>query len=738
MSALRDALLAAIAGLFLPGIVCVSIGLGVVGANLEEIRALPDTYGRLAVLMVVLWVGCSALTFAGLRGRLETATRLVVVLGVNIMIWDGFRGLWLSSWLLVALVVLVELAAFAAIWVGLRRVQIRTLLGYSAAFAVLQVFGLSIMHIQSVGLGTVGNAIRELLVVARTRETPHPQPWDHLPEGTTELARPALAPVALTESSRVESADDGAIRVTAKANPGAHLVGIPLGLDSPLEAPAVAELEIQLDEGSVGVGLLHPVTGQWFYRLEDIGGAPGRHTVYVPVYQDAADAQIIVFNARVGKAVARFEIEGLGLHGLPGAIGAVAGETKGNVYQVLLDEATRQDFEELLDQRPEYRHEGLIEFTNFATGSGRTRYSLPQILSGSFYQPARDLSAANWIDGAFSDGIFSTLERGGVPVYQYAVLQNHCDPRSSYCLSSQDYRRELLNQISDDFVTDLAFLRLLPNSVRAVLIGSIGREKPAINTWEVGFSVTTLLAGPPPVSSEDAILREYYYSLNLFAVNFFKRLLVEEVRRPASGQYVFIHAMIPHAPWARDANCNFIPADQRTNENAGERVKGQTLCSLELVRWLVEQLRLLGRYDDSLIIVHSDHGFPRPPEGQEDFNHNKVDSAEWPSWLVESLSAGTLLVKWPGARGFAKSDLPVQTIDLAPTVLEHVGIDLPPSVTGAPLQRITDDFDRAPEFAATNPSVRTRTLLGMTVDYFSRYVKEDGVWTFRENLPANP
>ena len=71
------------------------------------------------------------------------------------------------------------------------------------------------------------------------------------------------------------------------------------------------------------------------------------------------------------------------------------------------------------------------------------------------------------------------LEQAGVPTYAYPWYSAHCPDESRYCYSSQDYRHELLRRASDSFILDLTFLRTLPNSLRALLIGSVGRERPA-------------------------------------------------------------------------------------------------------------------------------------------------------------------------------------------------------------------------------------------------------------------
>ncbi len=732
-SPLWRGVVASAAALFLPVVVFLSIALGLVQLNLEEVRALPKTYGWIASSMLATWLLLLPIMWVALGGRLEGWARAVIVLGVSIIVWDGFRGVWLGSALLVAGVAVLEGALLVALWVGLRRVETRTLLGLAGLFAVAQGALQVGLHVRGVGVSQVGNAVRELIAGVGDSTAVHPDPWVAVPDGAEPVARELDAPRALRDGVEIAGTEGGGFAVAADAIPGADLIAIPVD-GVPADRPGVASLVLRVRSGGVGLGVVNPDTGQWFYRREAVGDGPGDYEVHLPLFPGATE--VVAFNPRVGSERPDFDVASLGLHALPARIGESDAQA-GNVYQILLDEAARHDFTRLLEEDPGHRHEGFTEYYDFSTLSGRTRWSLPQILSGSSFDPSTDRDVDEWTERSYQEGLFATLESQGVPVSQYALLSNHCSRGVSYCFSTTDHRRELLDAISDNFIIDLTFLRTLPNSVRALLIGSIGREPEAKNQWEVGFSVTNLFAGPPPATSEDAILREYYYSLNLFTVNFFQRMLVEEVMRPASGRYVFFHAMVPHRPWARDEACQFIPKEQRTKENAAQRAEAQTRCSLLLVDWFVEQLKLLDRYDDALIIVHSDHGDGEPPPGVESYNRNVHPSEEWPSWVVESLSAGVLLVKWPGASGFERSGLPVQSIDITPTVLEQLGLRIPDRVTGEPIQTMGPDFARPKEFFASAPPALGASLVGTTLDHFSRYERRGTSWTFVEKIPTS-
>ncbi|MCG6925065.1 MAG: sulfatase-like hydrolase/transferase, partial [Acidobacteria bacterium] len=92
---------------------------------------------------------------------------------------------------------------------------------------------------------------------------------------------------------------------------------------------------------------------------------------------------------------------------------------------------------------------------------------------------------------------------------------------------------------------------------------------------------------------------------------------------------------------------------------------------------LLEGLRHLGLYENSLIVFTSDHG-------EEFGEHGTVG---WHSHtLFDELLRVPLLVKYPGAwRAGEALDAQVRLLDVAPTVLGAVGVDRPPVFQGANL-----------------------------------------------------
>ena len=103
---------------------------------------------------------------------------------------------------------------------------------------------------------------------------------------------------------------------------------------------------------------------------------------------------------------------------------------------------------------------------------------------------------------------------------------------------------------------------------------------------------------------------------------------------------------------------------------------------------LFDRLRNMGRYDDALIVVTSDHG-------EEFGEHGMVG---WHSHtLHRELLRVPLLLKLPqSVGGGARIGTPVRSIDIAPTILAAVGIEPPSSFAGVNLLEEPERIEQQP------------------------------------------
>jgi arylsulfatase A-like enzyme len=182
--------------------------------------------------------------------------------------------------------------------------------------------------------------------------------------------------------------------------------------------------------------------------------------------------------------------------------------------------------------------------------------------------------------------------------------------------------------------------------------------------------------------------------------------------RPDERLCVYAHTVDPHAPYAppADFRARFAPAraslkaasvgliiDLAAKKRRGESISSSLLeemtalydaeiASNDLQFGLfLEELKRRGLYDDSLIVFTADHG-------EEFFEHGGLTHG---TTLYAEVLEVPFIVKWP--RGIEAPVSPrgslAQHVDLFPTILDLLGIALPPGIEGRSLLDPSRDAD---------------------------------------------
>ncbi len=162
---------------------------------------------------------------------------------------------------------------------------------------------------------------------------------------------------------------------------------------------------------------------------------------------------------------------------------------------------------------------------------------------------------------------------------------------------------------------------------------------------------------------------------------------------PQSVLY-FAHLLIPHAPWcyfpsgtryARDRSnldrlClesdDTIMSDELGVIQNQQRHLLQVMYVDNIVGQLTARLKEVGIWDRCLLIVTADHGIS--------FRIGQ-DRREYTGGNTEDLLSIPLFIKSPGQTVGEVNDLPVQSIDLLPTILDVVGIHPAAPLDGVPV-----------------------------------------------------
>ena len=149
-----------------------------------------------------------------------------------------------------------------------------------------------------------------------------------------------------------------------------------------------------------------------------------------------------------------------------------------------------------------------------------------------------------------------------------------------------------------------------------------------------------------------------------------RTLIQDEKERPGGGQYVFSHIYFPHPPFLVDRFC-------RASSNA--TLLSQSACSLRLVGDFITELKRVGRYRDSVIIIHSDHGIgDDEPADSTDRVPEEIQVEPWrrDEQELDYWTSSLLLIKPAGAEGkpLVISRRSTQLLDLPNTIYDLVGM----------------------------------------------------------------
>jgi len=131
--------------------------------------------------------------------------------------------------------------------------------------------------------------------------------------------------------------------------------------------------------------------------------------------------------------------------------------------------------------------------------------------------------------------------------------------------------------------------------------------------------------------------------------------------------FLFVHYFDPHAPYR--------PAGEFAERYSNNPYAGEIAYTDDRLGLLMEKLEALGVYDSALIIITSDHGESLGEHGEDTHSY----------FTYQSTIHVPLVIKAPGNRRGTQVADPVSVIDIAPTVLTSVGIEVPGRVQGLSL-----------------------------------------------------
>ena len=148
----------------------------------------------------------------------------------------------------------------------------------------------------------------------------------------------------------------------------------------------------------------------------------------------------------------------------------------------------------------------------------------------------------------------------------------------------------------------------------------------------------------------------------------------------------YAHVLLPHRPWELTPDMRttrFVSTDPR-DAKVDDRVRdeyqaflAQYVATDSIVLKLVGQMKASPNWDNTMIIVTSDHGIAFEPgeSKRKEINPKRIDT-------LDEIYRIPLFVKFPGQTSPAVSDCAAQTFDVLPMVSEATGVPLTWKIDG--------------------------------------------------------
>jgi len=339
-----------------------------------------------------------------------------------------------------------------------------------------------------------------------------------------------------------------------------------------------------------------------------------------------------------------------------------------NIYFVVLDALDGNSFNLSLKDPPFSRSfSGFTSFTQNTANYLYTNFSFASFMSGTFIQgsPEEEIFTGTGEIKKIT-ALPDLLQANGYRVSAY-TQSRFLSGDENFSITDVEVYEEATNfsGLNFDFIVSW-LMRSLPS---ATLLRSSEIRRIAEKTL-LASARSSGTAPDFPKSTEDGIGP-------FTGVKILEKAIDDEEARESYGEFVFIHAIIPHGPYRISSNCEF----RETHTSYTE----QQACALSLTANFLLELERLGRYDGSFIVVMGDHG-----SGWESVTSTvgnitvlKPDIKPWTTAQIESRVHTGLMIKPPFAGDFGKkpavfSSSETQLIDVFPTVVEHLGLSIQP------------------------------------------------------------
>lgn len=324
---------------------------------------------------------------------------------------------------------------------------------------------------------------------------------------------------------------------------------------------------------------------------------------------------------------------------------------------------------------------GFTEFTNCTGSMTPTRFAVPYLLTGELPKVGEDSNVylanryargtflADAQNAGYSVGLYTdSLQIGSLPEAEQKAIAATTINMHKVAASSLDFRGTF------EALCQIALYRDAPWPLKH-------------NFWYYTDQINGRIVSYNP----DAEPGERVYTMNdpRYYGQLQRQGLAVDDDAPA-GAFRFIHLLGAHYPYSIDEHANDLGTDNSTKEQ-------QAQGSMYIVAEYLRQLKELGVYDQSTIVITADHGkwflTPEP-----------LTTTSTPIMLVKPAKQSgdePAAAAGSAASGVQKSTMPVSHHDYLPTVAQAMGLDSSKYGSGQTFFEVNDP-DRVRTYLTTD------------------------------------
>lgn len=324
-----------------------------------------------------------------------------------------------------------------------------------------------------------------------------------------------------------------------------------------------------------------------------------------------------------------------------------------NIYHFVMDEYQTELFTNTVTPELESKLGGFVMYPNNTSVFGRTEMSLPSMFLGKNYDfkspPIEFQQSALAKGGSY----LHTLNEAGYSTS--AVMHPVFDFKINQFDSVLFHKSIVKNDPAEDrkSLLKLWLFSVLPTRVSSLFLADTDADQ---------LRYKNLLSTSAPNIS--------YNSSRIMMDN--------EKNLPANGRYQLLHLLIPHFPHTLSSECQF-GKQYKTNP------KTHTECANKVVTDYIAELKRLGRFENSLIIVNSDHGSGFAYENGKLRKLSENEEFRFGLEYARARSRAIMMIKPIGVSGdgtLQYQEAPTSVLDIAPTLLNAVGLTVSPDMQG--------------------------------------------------------